>query len=910
MSSNYLKLALLATPVLLISGCLSGSDEGSDDEVGKLLEPVVVAVPARIEAESYERFSESTPTTNSGGKCDRQDGVDKETTSDPNGGVCNIGWTTAGEWLEYDISTPTTRNFNITSHVASAYTGKTFHIEIDGVNLGSLTAPSGGWQAWANRTYSNVSIASGNHRLRIVFDTGQVNLNYIELTPGSATCTDGVKNGNETGVDCGGSCPACQPACVSVALSRSSATASSQESGSFPASNAKDGNLSTRWSSAFSDPQWIYIDLGASRRVNRVVLRWEAAYSTNYAIEVSSDASQWAKVYGTTAGDGGVDDITGLNSTARYVRMFSNARKTQWGNSLFEFEVYGDNNSLCASSVASCTDGIKNSAETDVDCGGAMCSKCADTKACAAASDCSSGYCSPTGRCEKAPTCTDGLQNGTETGVDCGGPCAACACTSTALTRTATLASSVESNQRLAQYAADGSTTTRWSSSFADNQWLRIDLGAKKKINRVRIDWEKASSKDYRIETSDDGTAWTIVKAVTNTSTVDHRIDDHTGLNAAGRYVRMFGVTRNTQYGHSIWEMDVFGDNNPNCSTNSPTDADNDRLSDADERTRGTDPNNPDTDNDGISDGDEVLGTTGGLNLPAMGLNPLHKEILIEYDWFDDALDCGAHSHRPTAGALDRVTAAFAASPVPNPDGSTGITIIHDYGQGGGFTGGNMISDADGILLGDVFGTEFQNYKTANFTGNRLGYFHYVILPHRYGFDTNTSSGFAEIVGDDVIVSLYCAGSDPNLAAAVMHELGHNLSLRHGGFEDNNFKPNYNSIMNYEFQFTGVDTNCTNPGDGLLDFSHGGRLTLNEQALNEQLGVCASPVTPWDLNKNGVFESSVYSQDITNDGIIADALFDWNDWASLVLDFTPSGAGFTLQAVQQVAVCDNPAPMP
>ena len=94
------------------------------------------------------------------------------------------------------------------------------------------------------------------------------------------------------------------------------------------------------YSSAFSDPQWIYVDLGASRKVRRVILRWQTAYSTTYDIEVSSNATSWTKVFGTSAGDGGVDQITGLDSTARYVRMFSHKRKTQWGNSLFEFEVY------------------------------------------------------------------------------------------------------------------------------------------------------------------------------------------------------------------------------------------------------------------------------------------------------------------------------------------------------------------------------------------------------------------------------------------------------------------------------------------------------------------------------------------------------------------------------------------
>ena len=66
--------------------------------------PGTVELPARIEAENYQRANESTPSSNSGGACDRRDGVDKELTGDSAGGGCNIGWTTAGEWVEYDVS--------------------------------------------------------------------------------------------------------------------------------------------------------------------------------------------------------------------------------------------------------------------------------------------------------------------------------------------------------------------------------------------------------------------------------------------------------------------------------------------------------------------------------------------------------------------------------------------------------------------------------------------------------------------------------------------------------------------------------------------------------------------------------------------------------------------------------------
>ncbi|MFT3771345.1 MAG: MopE-related protein [Minicystis sp.] len=81
-------------------------------------------------------------------------------------------------------------------------------------------------------------------------------------------------------------------------------------------------------------------------------------------------------------------------------------------------------NGLCA--TASCTDGIKNGAETAADCGGGTCPTCATGKTCNTASDCQSRVCSG-GVCQ-APACNDGVKNGTETGADCGGgSCPACA---------------------------------------------------------------------------------------------------------------------------------------------------------------------------------------------------------------------------------------------------------------------------------------------------------------------------------------------------------------------------------------------------------------------------------------------------------------------------------------------------
>ncbi|GAA3422725.1 ThuA domain-containing protein [Streptosporangium vulgare] len=118
-------------------------------------------------------------------------------------------------------------------------------------------------------------------------------------------------------------------------------TTSSTENGSFAGSNAVDGNGGTRWSSAFSDPQWISVDLGSARQVSRVRLNWEAAYGRAYRIETSANGTTWTQAYATTTGDGGVDDVSFTATSARYVRVYGTQRATPYGYSLWELEVYG-----------------------------------------------------------------------------------------------------------------------------------------------------------------------------------------------------------------------------------------------------------------------------------------------------------------------------------------------------------------------------------------------------------------------------------------------------------------------------------------------------------------------------------------------------------------------------------------
>ncbi|MFF2480539.1 discoidin domain-containing protein [Paenibacillus sp. NPDC058071] len=108
-----------------------------------------------------------------------------------------------------------------------------------------------------------------------------------------------------------------------------------------------------------------------------------------------------------------------------------------------------------------------------------------------------------------------------------------------------------------AHLAVDGSTATRWGSSWgSDPQWIYVDLGSPAAIDRVKIEWEGAYAKSYKIQVSNDETTWTDVYT---TSSGNGGTDDIT-LEGNGRYVRVFGTERALPaYGYSILELEVYG---------------------------------------------------------------------------------------------------------------------------------------------------------------------------------------------------------------------------------------------------------------------------------------------------------------------------------------------------------------
>ncbi len=116
------------------------------------------------------------------------------------------------------------------------------------------------------------------------------------------------------------------------------------------------------------------------------------------------------------------------------------------------------------------------------------------------------------------------------------------------------------------QFANDGSSETRWSSSYADGQWWRVDLGSVRTVSRVWINWSAARGSSYRIEVSRDGTSYEKVwEGGANND--DWKVHDFPAREA--RYVRFYGVSRATGYGFSFWDFQVY-----NLSSGGATDPD------------------------------------------------------------------------------------------------------------------------------------------------------------------------------------------------------------------------------------------------------------------------------------------------------------------------------------------------
>ncbi len=109
-------------------------------------------------------------------------------------------------------------------------------------------------------------------------------------------------------------------------------------------------------------------------------------------------------------------------------------------------------------------------------------------------------------------------------------------------------------------YITDGKDDTRWSSFRADNEWIYVDLGSVKPVGGVRINFEAAFGKAYKIQTSLDGKFWS---EIYSTEDGKEGINECYFPEVEARYVRMLGIQLGWWYGYSIWSMDVLGGTKP-----------------------------------------------------------------------------------------------------------------------------------------------------------------------------------------------------------------------------------------------------------------------------------------------------------------------------------------------------------
>jgi hypothetical protein len=148
--------------------------------------------------------------------------------------------------------------------------------------------------------------------------------------------------------DSNGNCGSVENLCGdSVRLVAAAAQASSIERSSTPASAAIDQNYGTRWSSQFTDNEWLTVDLGSEARVDSVRIVWQHSFAQKYAIQKgTSMTGPWTTV-ATANGQIGAQTVPNIGATTRFLRMLGIKRSTSFGYSLYEFEVYGSRDLSC-----------------------------------------------------------------------------------------------------------------------------------------------------------------------------------------------------------------------------------------------------------------------------------------------------------------------------------------------------------------------------------------------------------------------------------------------------------------------------------------------------------------------------------------------------------------------------------
>ncbi len=336
-----------------------------------------------------------------------------------------------------------------------------------------------------------------------------------------------------------------------------------------------------------------------------------------------------------------------------------------------------------------------------------------------------------------------------------------------------------------------------------------------------------------------------------------------------------------------------------------------------------------DSDGDGFPDTWEEPGGTGAdLDLAEMGATPDKPDIFVQVGWLDGRscflFFCSSHTHRPSLAALREVQKAFARRGIRlHVDAGPSSLMNPDNGarwgsrsRAGGTEGPERIPGASGNSFD--WAAAFNGYRGRLLPANRSRVFHFALYVGSW--DAAGHSGIARgagggTAGPDLIFAhdVFEGGSPGRMeeAGTVMHELGHNLGLSHGGSVAEagvNYKVNYPSVMNYAWQFSGVYKYSTL---GLLDYSDGTLDPVDENSLSESAGLdpnsaATDIATKWscpdrrytkpkpsafdvDWNCNGHIDSGTLKANLNDPSrAVHDSTLstfkDFDDWSNLVFD--------------------------
>ncbi len=142
-------------------------------------------VPGVIHVENFDNGGEGvayhdTTTTNDGGLY-RSEGVDVCNCGSPYG--YSVGWTAAGEWLEYTVNVNSTGSYKFELLTATILSGTAARMSIDGIDVGQMVLPNtGAWHVYATTSQSGVNLTAGTHVLRLSIDSGGFLIDSINVS--------------------------------------------------------------------------------------------------------------------------------------------------------------------------------------------------------------------------------------------------------------------------------------------------------------------------------------------------------------------------------------------------------------------------------------------------------------------------------------------------------------------------------------------------------------------------------------------------------------------------------------------------------------------------------------------------------------------------------------------------------